>query len=1210
VNVAIDDAVKSVKAVFAPKKQELRSGLFPSGDHMFYREIKGAQLYLATPTGGRVSEDRNGEPTFYPDYKFTALRGNESSLLGRDKPEHIPALPTGLVALMNDAAQVIGIAWREDELTLGTAGHNLDNLAAGLRMFREFGKESYPLGAENCTIRRPPGAGTWDDKGTGYDQAFITFKSAREAAAAFARIGCGIAPKLTKDPVSSRFFYVYGVSETGFLRARGQIQSPTEAMKRCGVVAMTASTLPGFSGSPYMADGGVEHRLGMHICSLRGDRYNLGVAPNALRRFLNYHKDLKNDHFEKFRSEMAENSKENNKEKKQAKAWYYNWEDYDKKDGTEYWDPALDEEEKYRQKNRMEDDFDHYYYGGPYYHDDEDSEDSAYNDVDAMAEHAWEHFEDLMHGGGEGDVDSVRTPAQIRAKNRKGQPRGGRYDGHKGEHQIPPGLAMSMLREKEPARRRRPKRQKRDVCEALAEVAAKSEKALEQLQTTCKGIVNQSRLAQSLTTDSSAFTQRHGDLATLHTLKSAGLVRQDVTANESALAAHPDAELVDDKTHAMLASLKQHLAGSALLPEDQRFWRNSEQDVPPAAMPAKPTGFSLYPKNSEVADMLVDFVQGGVKAAWALKKAACTTPEHLMTQPAIREWILNMQMHSSVQDLAKDEQESFLGSDGQPVFTKTGRYKAYGKAPEKDADGCIGFTPEEKEQLKEAGLGRLAEHVIPKSTRKNIRRSLEAHAKRLDSHAPEMTARSRVAFDLAVSSYAEHLPAIFEGTNSDGCSRGWTRVLHALQHKSSGWNTRFRQLDKRQWATDSNEDIATELRMIVGCRMLLRAAAGARQGTMSAKQQRSLFLVDPKEAFIKPEDHGPEKVASGRFRIIWLASLVDTICQMLGSYNACKTDIDQYQQKGSKTIHGLGSGHHKEGVEHFIQRVQQGAGSLEVVSTDASGFDMSVPRLGILLDAERKLQTVSAKPTAFTHTFPEDAGQSPISDEDVRAIHEASAIMLYGDAFAHSAHSINFFGEVWDCTQFGMTGSGLFTTGSQNSFFRAFTLLDAGANWVIAVGDDESHTGDVDEKVLRHWGTVTKAGSTTRGDCNDFAMLSHQYLYDPATGRSRARYLNIDKMLGTNLLSVSRGEEIPDIAVAAQLSVLKDNDEALAEYKRVATLFGRGKWRAEVDYNKFELPDLSQALSDRVNLEGPEKYYGTSISGPAYRDGAEPSDLA
>jgi hypothetical protein len=398
--------------------------------------------------------------------------------------------------------------------------------------------------------------------------------------------------------------------------------------------------------------------------------------------------------------------------------------------------------------------------------------------------------------------------------------------------------------------------------------------------------------------------------------------------------------------------------------------------------------------------------------------------------------------------------------------------------------------------------------------------------------------------------------------------------------------------------------------MIVGCRMLLRAAAGARQGTMSAKQQRSLFLVDPKEAFIKPEDHGPEKVKSGRFRIIWLASLVDTICQMLGSYNACKTDIDQYQKKGSKTIHGLGSGHHKEGVEHFIQRVQQGAGSLEVVSTDASGFDMSVPRLGILLDAERKLQTVSAKPTAFPHTYPEDAGQSPISDEDVRAIHEASAIMFYGDAFAHSAHSINFFGEVWDCSQFGMTGSGLFTTGSQNSFFRAFTLLDAGANWVIAVGDDESHTGDVDEKVLRHWGTVTKAGSTTRGDCNDFAMLSHRYLYDPATGRSRAQYLNIDKMLGTNLLCVSRGEEIPDIAVAAQLSVLRDSDEALAEYKRVATLLGRGKWRAEVDYNKFLLPDLDHALSDRVNLEGPEKYYGTSISGPAYRDGAEPDSLA
>jgi len=63
--------------------------------------------------------------------------------------------------------------------------------------------------------------------------------------------------------------------------------------------------------------------------------------------------------------------------------------------------------------------------------------------------------------------------------------------------------------------------------------------------------------------------------------------------------------------------------------------------------------------------------------------------------------------------------------------------------------------------------------------------------------------------------------------------------------------------------------------------------------------------------------------------------------------------------------------------------------------------------------------------------------------------------------------------------------------------------------------------------------------------------------------------LNIDKMLATNLLMVSRGESVPPSAVAAQLSVLRDTPDAIASYKAAALEFGGEFWNADVDPTTF-----------------------------------------
>jgi hypothetical protein len=681
-------------------------------------------------------------------------------------------------------------------------------------------------------------------------------------------------------------------------------------------------------------------------------------------------------------------------------------------------------------------------------------------------------------------------------------------------------------------------------------------------------ILNETCLAQ----ETHDRHRHHGQLNTLRRMKKSKIVKTRLV-NESAIT-NPEPndsatlldksgvikELTEDKeAPSKLLTAASHMAGAALLPEEGRFWCNHRGDVPPAPLPPKPTTHTATPTNAEVTKMITDICKGGVAAAKAGLQAACSEPEYLITLPAVPEIISRMQAQTSIERVKPGQEQHMKGADGQNVFSLRGTYKSYGGRGKPGENTC--FSKDWKEKLKQEGLGHLSEHVIPRSNKANIRDSMEAHASRLQRVHPKMDSKARHAFDIASQSYPDHLPPLFEEISKTRLPKGWQRCIDNLQHKSSGWNARYRPLDKKAWATANDSMISLEFRFLVAVRLLLRSAAGPRMGIMEDEELIRLFLADPKEGFLKQEDHGETKSRAKRWRIIWNASLLDSFCQMLLSMNACKADIAKFQEPGTTTLHGLGTGHDNEGIKHFVKKVREGAKGGVVKASDATGFDFSVPRLGIVLDAERKAQTVASNPS-------QDPEKEPLSAEDEEAIYLAAARWFYCDAFANTCHAINYYGDVWGCDQYGMTASGVPCTGSQNAFFRGFVLLLAGALWAITVGDDESHTGDVDDSVLAEWGTVTKKGSETVGSADDFSMLSHRYVTDEH-GNTHAEYLNLDKMLGTNLLMVFRGECIPEVAVAAQLNVLRDTPGAIQRYREVAAIFGGDLWSGEVDFERF-----------------------------------------
>ena len=334
---------------------------------------------------------------------------------------------------------------------------------------------------------------------------------------------------------------------------------------------------------------------------------------------------------------------------------------------------------------------------------------------------------------------------------------------------------------------------------------------------------------------------------------------------------------------------------------------------------------------------------------------------------------------------------------------------------------------------------------------------------------------------------------------------------------------------------NERDEVRVELRILAACRLAIRASLGTRLGVMTPSEMVDWFVSDPRDALLKVEGHGPRKAKDKRWRIIWVSSLIDSVCQGLLSYSQNKADIAAFQS-GKPTCHAMGCGHSDSGIHQLVEAVHaatQGGPPIKLQSSDASGFDFSITRRAMLTDGMRRVDL-----------FQTDSG-------DVRA---AMLHLMMCEEMANSAHVVAIHGSLWECLHFGSTASGIPNTTSQNTWVRAFVLFIAGAILVWTLGGDEIHFGEVCAATLLEWGIVIKPGSQKDGHSGDFEMLSHNYLRD--SFGSSAIFLNIEKLVGTVLLNHANKKPLTPAQASGHLHVLRSSEAQLTEYLRVAEWLG------------------------------------------------------
>ncbi|APG75693.1 hypothetical protein 1 [Beihai sobemo-like virus 11] len=267
--------------------------------------------------------------------------------------------------------------------------------------------------------------------------------------------------------------------------------------------------------------------------------------------------------------------------------------------------------------------------------------------------------------------------------------------------------------------------------------------------------------------------------------------------------------------------------------------------------------------------------------------------------------------------------------------------------------------------------------------------------------------------------------------------------------KSAGWSQLYRPGNKAVWQTEEGLALASYM---VRCRLLLRMAWGAEaMSKMSPEQMFQNGLSDPKVASVKVEPHDPEKAAEARWRVIWGASMIDVLTQGVTCRMQDKLDILSYQDGTGKHSQGAGLGHHPEGIQMIgkhIERLQASGGDL--FDADASGWDLSVKRDSILMDAERRIRCY------------------------VGPYHEVFKDLQLADAMTNSAHMLVFGEYLFSIYLAGITASGILPTTAQNSFMRAFIARLVGILATFVAGDDLMGAGRFDPEYERKFGPREK----------------------------------------------------------------------------------------------------------------------------------------
>lgn len=428
--------------------------------------------------------------------------------------------------------------------------------------------------------------------------------------------------------------------------------------------------------------------------------------------------------------------------------------------------------------------------------------------------------------------------------------------------------------------------------------------------------------------------------------------------------------------------------------------------------------------------------------------------------------------------------EEIPDRNGDPYFRRVGTYGPMHKGKPKAArDGETDL----QQKLRSLATGYFnekrhgctkGEYKIPVSSKKNIDRSLRAQAQMATASPPNLTRDQLDDFEAAVELVRQKYSAgIGDAPIKSYLEEGELGLLKTFmcyEDKSSGVSARYRNMKKSAWVKAHPEEVVD----LALSRLILIAIAGEQLSDLDPIELVKYGCGDVKEIFMKPEGHSPQKTEEGRFRLIWISSLIDLTVQALLHKADNSAHVDAYQA-GTLTCAGLGMGHSSEGLKHLVRAFESEGVARVNVSSDASAFDLSIDGMFIHADGHRRAENCS--------------------DPDVGRLVERYAHIL-------SSHVLNNQGDVWLCCKYGVTSSGQLSTTTQNTYARSVMAAYGYCLGWTCTGDDLVGDENFDEKRLLDFGVRSRDVERHVGEADFTSHLIN-------TSTSKAVFGNVEKLL-------------------------------------------------------------------------------------------------
>lgn len=431
------------------------------------------------------------------------------------------------------------------------------------------------------------------------------------------------------------------------------------------------------------------------------------------------------------------------------------------------------------------------------------------------------------------------------------------------------------------------------------------------------------------------------------------------------------------------------------------------------------------------------------------------------------------------------EGEVIPDMNGDPYFRRVGTYQDVPRGKTK--------KPKEGESDLQKRLRALAlryydgklhgctkgEYKIPVSSKKNIDRSLKAQARLATATAPKLSSEQQEEFDAAVRLVREKYSAGIGDTNiktylEEG-ELGFLKTFISYEDKSSGVSARYRNMKKSAWVKTHPEEVVD----LTLSRLILIAVAGDQLKELDAVELVKYGCSDVKEIFMKGEGHSPQKIEEGRFRLIWISSLVDLTVQAMLHKADNSAHVDAYQA-GNLTCAALGMGHSPDGLKQLVSAFEREGVADSNISSDASAFDLSID--GAL----------------FIHNDGERRGDNCANKDVGRLVKRYAHILC--------SHVLNNQGDVWLVLKYGVTTSGQLSTTTQNTFARSVMAAYGGCKGWTCAGDDLVGDDNFDQRRLLDFGVRSRDVERHEGEADFTSHLIN-------TRTSTAVFGNVEKLL-------------------------------------------------------------------------------------------------